>query len=227
VPEERYICSECGISKPAKDFPHRKRNIFTFCKACKLRKRNLIISKEPREYLKVIIGQLKTPRTAEGFEFTITIDDLVNIWNKQEGRCAISGLFMTHHKDGMGIKELNASIDRLVPEKGYIKTNIQLVCHRINTMRHTLPLHDFYWWVKTIHAHNKFKTIIEKNPPDLTDKALKFCYLVANGSKKSDAYREAYDTNNMSKESISTEAYRLSKNPKIIKQIKELSSSST
>jgi hypothetical protein len=89
-------------------------------------------------------------------------------------------------------------------------------------MRHTLPLHDFYWWVKTIHDHNKFKTIIDKKPPNLTDKALKFCHSVANGNKKSDAYREAYNTNNMSKESITTEAYRLAKNPKVINKIKEL-----
>ena len=61
----------------------------------------------------------------------------------------------------------------------------------------------------------------------MTDKALKFCHSIANGNKKSDAYREAYNTNNMSKESITTEAYRLAKNPKIIKQIEKLRSSST
>ena len=56
----------------------------------------------------------------------------------------------------------------------------------------------------TIHAHNKFKTVINKTAPNLTDKALKFCRSIANGNKKSDAYREAYNTNNMSKENITT-----------------------
>ena len=84
-------------------------------------------------------------------EFTITKEDVVGLWDKQEGRCAISGVFLTHHKDGSGTKEYNASIDRISGEKGYIYQNVQLVAYRINIMKHTLPEDMFYWWVKTIH----------------------------------------------------------------------------
>ena len=58
---------------------------------------------------------------------------------------------MTHHVDGRGAKEFNASIDRVNPDKGYTPQNIQLVAYRVNIMRHTLSMDMFWWWVKNIH----------------------------------------------------------------------------
>jgi hypothetical protein len=58
---------------------------------------------------------------------------------------------MTHHIDGTGHKEFNASIDRVSPEAGYTPENVQLVAYRINIMRHTLSIDMFWWWVKNIH----------------------------------------------------------------------------
>lgn len=84
-------------------------------------------------------------------QWAITSDDLILLWEKQKGRCAISGVFLTHHKDGSGYKDYNASIDRISGEKGYTPQNVQLVCYRINIMKHTLPEDMFYWWVKTIN----------------------------------------------------------------------------
>ena len=51
---------------------------------------------------------------------------------KQKGRCALSGMLMTYAKDGTGKKEFNISIDRIHPHRGYIASNMQLVCHRVN-----------------------------------------------------------------------------------------------
>lgn len=58
---------------------------------------------------------------------------------------------MTHHIDGNGHKEFNASIDRINVDRGYTPQNVQLVAYRINIMRHTLSMDMFWWWVKNIH----------------------------------------------------------------------------
>lgn len=58
---------------------------------------------------------------------------------------------MTHHVDGRGTKDFNASIDRINPDLGYTPQNIQLVTYRVNIMRHTLSVDMFWWWVKNIH----------------------------------------------------------------------------
>jgi hypothetical protein len=57
---------------------------------------------------------------------------------------------VTYAKDGTGKKEFNISIDRVNPHKGYIASNMQLVCHRVNIMKHTLMEEDFWWWCKNI-----------------------------------------------------------------------------
>lgn len=57
----------------------------------------------------------------------------MTILHKQDARCAITGLEMTH-KFG----ELDAaSIDRVDSTKGYVPENVQLVCKAINLGKNT------------------------------------------------------------------------------------------
>ena len=64
------------------------------------------------------------------------------------------GVALTHHLDGSGAKEFNASIDHANNDQGYSRDNVRLVAYRINIMRHTLSTDMFWWWVKTIHDHS-------------------------------------------------------------------------
>mgnify|MGYP001306923085 CR=1 FL=1 len=59
----------------------------------------------------------------------------------------------------------------------------------------------------------------------LTPKQERFAQLVAGGATYSDAYRGAYDVENMSDPSINTEASRLANDPKISPRIKALQES--
>ena len=38
----------------------------------------------------------------------------------------------------------NISIDRIDPNKGYTKENVQLICNRINRLKYTLSENDFF-----------------------------------------------------------------------------------
>ena len=82
-------------------------------------------------------------------EWDIDADHINKLWHKQEGRCALSGVFMTWHA-GEGRQDLNASIDRKDPTKGYIIGNVQLVTQRVNPIKHPLGEGELYWWCKNI-----------------------------------------------------------------------------
>lgn len=66
--------------------------------------------------------------------FTITKEDLLNLWNKQDSKCAISKIPMTFEMDN-GRVFTNLSLDQKVPGQGYTKENIQLVCQAINQLK--------------------------------------------------------------------------------------------
>jgi len=141
------ICSSCNTEK---EIPGNR----SVCDQCKTRRHQHAASANPTAYLKNIFSKsrssvLRGKRTRD-IEWKLELDDLLELWTKQNGRCAISGIFLTHHKDGSGTKDHNASIDRITNARDYTPDNIQLVCYRVNLMKHTLTEDMFYWWVKTI-----------------------------------------------------------------------------
>ena len=125
------------------------------CMACKAQQHETRVSKSYANYLRNVYSQskstVKSGKRADHVEWDIEPEDLISLWEKQDGKCAISGVYLTHHQDGSGHKEYNASIDRISGDKGYSIHNVQLVCYRINIMKHTLSEDMFYWWVKTIN----------------------------------------------------------------------------
>lgn len=145
---------QCVVCKKTSDETHiePKRNI---CASCKTTTRQKTMSSTYEAYLRYLHSgakyTCKAGKRSKDLEFSITPEHLIALWREQGGRCAISGTYLTHHKDGSGTKEYNVSIDRINSDKGYTPLNTQLVCYRINLMKHTLPEDMFYWWVKTIH----------------------------------------------------------------------------
>ena len=125
------------------------------CQPCKIKKAQIRISASYENYLRNLYSQSKSNarpgKRGADHKWELAPEDFIALWEKQKGRCAISGVFLTHHKDGSGTKDYNASIDRISGEKGYTVDNTQLVCYRINIMKHTLSEDMFYWWVKTIN----------------------------------------------------------------------------
>jgi len=121
------------------------------CKEC--RSAQIIDNKSssPYLYIKGLFRSLKYSR--KDFDWEITCEYVETLWDKQEGKCALSGVFLTWQA-GEGRQDFNVSIDRKDPNKGYIIGNIQLVSQRVNVMKHTLGDSEFYWWCKNI-THNK------------------------------------------------------------------------
>lgn len=84
-------------------------------------------------------------------ECTITLDDLLELWNKQNGRCAYTNLplILPNNKFKDDIRYL-ASLDRIDSSKGYIKGNIQFVALPVNLMKSTMSHNVFVDYLKEI-----------------------------------------------------------------------------
>jgi hypothetical protein len=79
------------------------------------------------------------PKSGPKRDFDIDLDYVVSLYEAQQGKCAITGVKMTH-----AFNDMNAmSIDRIDPERGHIKGNIHLICQWTNFAKRHYPLDVF------------------------------------------------------------------------------------
>lgn len=151
-------CTACKADVSLEQFeqyPSGKRR--KVCEPCRMkhksRRRHMVMDGSPEAYLRQLVSKLKHSRK-KTHDWALTPEEVFELWEEQNGRCSVSGVTLTHHLDGSGTKEFNASIDRINNDQGYSKMNVRLVAYRINIMRHTLSTDMFWWWVKTIHDYS-------------------------------------------------------------------------
>lgn len=80
----------------------------------------------------------------------LQLQDLLNLIESQEYRCALSGVPLTCRLIAKTRVWTNASIDRIDQTRGYELNNIRLVCHIVNIMRNTLSDDQLYKWCELI-----------------------------------------------------------------------------
>jgi hypothetical protein len=83
----------------------------------------------------------------------ISIDKLEEIWNKQNGKCALTDWDMTMIL-GKGNINTNASIDRIDSQKNYVEGNVQFVCRAINSFKSNMKEEDLIHLCKAIINKN-------------------------------------------------------------------------
>ena len=88
--------------------------------------------------------------------FNLRMKDAWNIFLKQGGKCAISGMDIAFVKqDGKNKRGHSASLDRIDSSKGYTPDNVQWVHKTINIMKGDMPDKEFLKICGEIVEHNK------------------------------------------------------------------------
>ena len=90
-------------------------------------------------------------------ESDVTPKQLVELLNKQDSRCALSGTKLTWEKVRGKYVKTNASIDRIIAGEEYNIDNIQLVCRAVNSFRHDLTIKEFIQWCKKVAKNGIYK----------------------------------------------------------------------
>jgi len=94
------------------------------------------------------VSGCRTRATKKGLPFDLTCEHLESIWTE---RCPVTG-----RKFVIGCSIDAPSIDRIVPEKGYVRGNVVWISRRANTIKNDASLEDLEMivkWLKTTEPH--------------------------------------------------------------------------
>lgn len=137
------ICKNCGKEKSENDFSvHiqcKSGYDISRCKACK--KSAFDWKKQPLN--KRIYNRAKARAKEKGIEFTIELSDITI-----PDVCPVFKIPFVYGDHG-----LTYSIDRIDPNKGYVKGNVIIMCNRANMMKNNATLEEvelLYLWMKSL-----------------------------------------------------------------------------
>lgn len=140
----KLLCHICGEYKDPSEFQNHvyyayRNNKDKRCRKCKQEQNKEARSNysEENKLYKVLQERWLSARDRaanKGIPFTITKEDLLELWKQQNGLCNISKIPMTYELDN-GRVFTNVSVDQKNPGQGYTKENIQLVCSAVNQLK--------------------------------------------------------------------------------------------
>ena len=88
-------------------------------------------------------GRLKDLKTNVGHDLTISIYDIEDMWNKQDGRCFWLGIKMSLEDLYIKNSPFAPSVERLDSSIGYVKGNVVLASRFANRGRGAYDNEDF------------------------------------------------------------------------------------
>lgn len=155
-------CSTCKEWKVPEDYypasnTYHKRE--TRCKECTSKRQRCFYNSSFKRFLtSIAYAHRQNSRTYQGTarrkilhaESTVTPELLIALWEKQEGRCAVTGRPMTHMRGIGHCVKTNVSIDRIDSSIGYTADNIRLVCRVVNVMKWTSTDQEMVEWANAI-----------------------------------------------------------------------------
>jgi len=158
-----YKCKDCGKSITRRVYTYSK--IKKICPQCSI---NRILQKNggrPHNYsgTNCYTGRdyatWKASAKRRNIKWAISKEELVQIYKKQDGKCALSGTKMELFSNS----PYRLSIDRINSSLHYSIKNVQFVCSIINVMKNKYPENVFIEMCKNIYLYNRKNIKLSKS----------------------------------------------------------------
>ena len=124
-------------------FTPRQSNVITCSKECSTKQRN---TRNLKHYyatanqnfedvpwrISKIMGMAKSRAAKQDLEFDLDTEYLIDLYEEQGGKCAISGREFDLKRSAGGPAHDAPSLDKIYPELGYIKGNVRFTTYHVN-----------------------------------------------------------------------------------------------
>jgi hypothetical protein len=159
----KLLCHICGEYLDPEEFQSHSDNKHrgnrdSRCKKCKQSQmketRKLYSEEQKLHYLSIHrYNGAKDRAKKKNIPCDITAEYIKELYKKQNGKCAVSGIDMTLNLD-KGRSPYNISIDQINSKGGYTKDNVQLVCMAVNQLKSDFEMNDVLFICKSILSKN-------------------------------------------------------------------------
>ena len=161
-------CSDCKEVKSLDEFPTRTKSTgctyyFTYCYECTYKKKSEYINSDINIFLSERYLKIKGASTKKNYIFNIAKEDFVSQYKSQNGMCFYTDLPMVCLW-GHGKQRDAVSVDKIIPELGYVKNNVVFCLNRINMAKHDFSLEEIKLWMPD--WHRRIMVFFEKNKAD-------------------------------------------------------------
>ena len=137
LPKNKRLCFRCK-----QQYQH-SRHTGLYCNQCHLLKRRQARYTKERPLESWIREAVIIARHRSKTPCDLTVEHMVDLWNKQNGKCYYSNLPMSEPRYGSGKNPYVASMDRLDSQKGYTKDNVVWCCCICNSGKQQLSKDEY------------------------------------------------------------------------------------
>lgn len=149
VDDTHSLCVKCSQVVPNEDFPYvqgrKDGRRLSYCRKCRYKQIRTSAGQNPQTYWEEKRRRIKTRADRDGINFDLSVDYLVNLWHKQNGKCFYTD---TNLEPSLaeGRKQNSPSVDRVDCSQGYVEGNIVICTARVNSMKYDMTLNEMQEW---------------------------------------------------------------------------------
>lgn len=146
------VCKVCKQEKDENQYEKytRRRTRRVVCYSCLYAERAAKFTSTPYRFITRMVSQLKSARRKQGLAFDLDDKQIHDLYDKQEGKCAVTGRLLTWQRNPDRRNDFNISLDRIDPKGQYEIENLRLVCKRVNLIKHNMTDEELVDWCKAI-----------------------------------------------------------------------------
>lgn len=83
-----------------------------------------------------LLAMAKNRAKTQGLPFNLDADYLLDLWNEQDGLCALTARpFDLERSSEFAVNPDSASLDKIVPARGYVRGNVRWITYHANVAR--------------------------------------------------------------------------------------------
>lgn len=127
---------------------------------------------EEYQYYKLInaefFNRMRKGAKKRNIKFNITAKYIWELFLKQDGKCAYTGMELYLPTEDIESKNRTASLDRIDSDKDYEKGELQWIHKRINWLKSAFSEEEFFYWIEKIYNY-RIKPLKEIKDQENTD----------------------------------------------------------